>query len=277
MSLYKDLMDKVHMEKETEEAVKGLYSQVRENERRSVMKKVLKPAVSIALCMSLIVLAGLGKDKLYETFTSNKAASSENSFTMMAEAAELKKGVEIVEAYGGGGMGGDEDGNVDYSFSARFLCKGENVKSITYRINKGIFQICGLRMKKSDIIIAGEEVDESIGIRLPHSGGLTGSYKEFTVAYDNQPQGAVRVEMAGQKKVKDADAFWHGSLEERKKGMDELLEGVVITCTVNYKDGTSESVDIKVKNKIMTNQEASPGEKVAYPDRLGVHITYELQ
>ena len=275
MSLYKDLMGKVHMEKEAEEAVKGLYSQVRENERRIVMKKVLKPAVSIALCMSLIVLAGLGKDKLYETFTGNKAASSENSFTMMAEAAEMKKGVEIVEASGGGAMSGGEDGHISYSLSARFLCKGKNVGSITYRINKGFFQIRGgMRWKKSDNIIAGEEV-EGEGNNVPNYSGLC--YKEYTVAYDNQPQGAVRVEMAGRKKVKNPDAMNSENLEEQKKLMDELLEGIVITCTVNYKDGTSESVDIKVKNKIMTWQEAYPGDEVAFPDRLDVFTTFELQ
>ncbi len=274
MSLYKDLMDKVHMEKETEEAVKGLYSQVRENERRIIMKKVLKPAVSIALCLSLVVLAGLGKDKLYETFTGNKAASNENSFTMLAEAAELKKGVEIVAAYGGASMStGDEEG-VSYSLSARFLCKGKNVESITYRINKGVLQICGKRMEKSDIVIAGEEAE---GADLPYTGELTGVYKEFTVAYDNQPQGAVRVNMAGRKIVKDEDALFSDRLEAKKRAMNELLEGIVITCTVNYKDGTSESVDIKVKNKIMTNQEAFPEMEVAYPNRLEVHTTFELQ
>jgi len=274
MSLYKDLMDKIQIEEDVKESVKGLYSQVREN-KGSVAKRVFKPAVSIALCITLIVLAGIGKDKLYEAFTGGDT-SGKNSFTMMAEAAEMKKGVEIVEADGGGSMSSGDRG-VCYSLSARFHCKGENVESITYRINKGIFQICGGRMEKSDIVLAGEEVEYSEETDIPCSGGLTGRYKEFTVAYDNQPQGAVRVEMAGRKKVKNVDALFRGSLEEQKRERDELLKGIVITCTVNYKDGSSESVDIKVKNKIMKYQDAYPGEKVAEPDAIRVFTTFELQ
>ncbi len=35
-----------------------------------------------------------------------------------------------------------------------------------------------------------------------------------------------------------------------------MLEDVVITCTVTYKDGSTESVDVSVGNKIMTYVEA---------------------
>ena len=72
------------------------------------------------------------------------------------------------------------------------------------------------------------------------------------------------------------------SLDVRTQGMNDVLDNLVMTCKITYKDGTSETADIAVKKKIMTYKEAYSGKKTdekikQLADEKDEFTTFELQ
>ena len=63
--------------------------------------------------------------------------------------------------------------------------------------------------------------------------------------------------------------------------MQKMLDQTTITCTVNYTDQTSQSVDIKVGSRLMTRREAGepldPGMSPEELEEQTVVITFEQQ
>ena len=58
--------------------------------------------------------------------------------------------------------------------------------------------------------------------------------------------------------------------------MQGMLDNTIITCTVQYEDGTTQSADILVTSRIMTCAEAG-AEVKEDPNREEIFITFELQ
>ena len=59
-------------------------------------------------------------------------------------------------------------------------------------------------------------------------------------------------------KISNWDLLWgdNPTIEDLKQGYQELIDGVVITCTVHFTDGTSQSTDLEVGTVITTAKEA---------------------
>ena len=83
------------------------------------------------------------------------------------------------------------------------------------------------------------------------------------------------------------DKIWNSDGEDEKKldarvqGMNDVLDNLVMTCKITYKDGTSEKADIAVKKKAMTYKEAYSGKNIKLnkdvENQKDEFTTFELQ
>lgn len=239
------------------------YKRVRKNK----MKNILKAGIAIAACAALVLTVNVSG-----IFGGNATSSSDqpgvesevtnnNPFVLTCFAEELDEGVQVPvslagDVYYGSGLCGGEDGNtVSYVIGAKFACEGEDIESISYRINKGAF--CVTELKGASIMT--DYMDYN-GPKLNGSViGFAGDeemikYKEhyvsgYTVSYDRQFSDTTFIGICGEKT--DA-AIYHAifddiPLEQEVNGYTSLMEGVEITCTVTYADGTTDSKVIVVK------------------------------
>lgn len=186
-------------------------------------------------------------------------------------------------------MDGTEDGGLDYCINLPLSCKGNNIAKVTYSINQGAFQI--VQPKDESILIdsqpySGELNTGQIGGDYNEETGEgsrdyeTVFYQAFTLDYQKQsdPYTWINIcnELSG--KTELCELIWGegNSLEEINQGMQGMLDHTVITCTVQYQDGTTQSADILVNSRIMTCEEAG-AEAKEDPNREEIFITFELQ
>ena len=104
------------------------------------------------------------------------------------------------------------------------------------------------------IIASGKEAAEPV-----NSGLIGGSdyeaipatinyYTEYTLDYDRQESDATWINMVRDDiQFSDLDLLWreNKSDEDVEKVFDELFGDVMITCTVHFTDGTSETIEIE--------------------------------
>lgn len=194
-------------------------------------------------------------------------------------------------------LGGDDvTGQIDYCISVPLSSEGEHIEKVTYSINKGAFQI--VQAEGKSIIVSGEEYAEDDRINNMNCGSIGGNYSEetglpenpvetkfyksFTVDYQKQSDDQTWINIVDN--VPDSqeaiDLIWgQDSLQAMQSGLQKILDNTTITCTVEYTDHTSQSVDIKVGSRVMTYREAGEPEASVKgdPDEETVYITFELQ
>ncbi len=185
--------------------------------------------------------------------------------------------------------GDDEAGVVDYCFNMPFTCVGDHIEKVTYSINNGAFQI--VQPENETIIVDGQLYEGELNTGsiggdyneendgLPSRPFETVLYKSFTLDYNRQSDEYTWINICNSRPdSKDVfDLIWGEgmSLEDMNNGMQQMLDNTVITCTVQYTDQTSQSVDIKVNTKIMSCVEA--GVEPNYEGEESVYFTFELQ
>lgn len=231
-------------------------------------KTVRRTCAAVAACAALVVAAGswhAGQPvEQKEVATQNREEYTDTilkSFMLTAKAAETGKRIEMTkgkpvaittEDADSWVLGGNEDGTWSYCFNLPFQCEGENIDSVSYSINRGAFQV--VELEGTSIIASGKETAESV-----NSGVIGGSdyeaipttinyYTEYTLDYDRQESDATWINM-----VRDDIKFSDPDLPQRenksdedvKKVFDELFGDVMITCTVHFTDGTSETIEIE--------------------------------
>ena len=226
-------------------------------------------------------------------------STNEDTFTLAIMGAELEKDkpVQLVsdsslitEKYAGDWMiESREGGGVDYCINVPFTCQGNNIKNVTYSINNGAFQI--IQPVGESIIVDGQIYDgelntgmiggfddESIdGVPVPAYETLF--YRSFTLDYQKQSDEKTWINICNEcpdNGELESMIFGYTTLENNNLGIQKMLNHTVITCTVNYTDGTSKSADVLVNSCIMTCAEAG-AEIKEDPDREEIFITFELQ
>lgn len=186
--------------------------------------------------------------------------------------------------------GDDEDGSVvNYCISMPFTCVGDHIEKITYSINNGAFQI--VQPENASIIVDGQlyegelntgsiggDYDEENG-GMPSKPFETVLYRSFTLDYNRQTDEDTWINICNNCPVSKEvfDAIWGegNSQEDMNHGMQQMLGNTVVTCTVQYSDHTSQTVDIKVGSKIMSCAEV--GMEPVYEGEESVYVTFELQ
>ena len=185
-----------------------------------------------------------------------------------------------------GGNGLDASA-VDYCISMPFTCVGDHIEKVTYSINNGAFQI--VQPKNETIIVDGQLYVGTLNTGMIGGGynedGLPSRplervlYRSFTLDYNRQSDEYTWINICNNRPVsKDIyDAIWGEgrSLEEMNGGMQQVLDNTVITCTVQYSDNTSRSVDINVNSRVMSCVEA--GDVPNYEGEMALYFTFELQ
>ena len=127
-----------------------------------------------------------------------------------------------------------------------------------------------------------EEEEKGAKEGLPSRPFETLLYRSFTLNYDRQSDEDTWINICNVRSNSEeiVQLIWNkeGSEETYSSGVQKMLDHTVITCTVNYKDNTSESADIKVDSHVMTRREAGePLEKGIDPEEEMTVITFELQ
>ena len=236
--------------------------------RRKKMKKTAKAGMAVAACAALILTANFS-GVLRNVTDTEMLDSVENEFTMTCYAAELEAG-ELVpaslagETRHGYGLSGGEDGQtVAYCIGNQFKCVGENILSITYSINNGAF--CIMEKKGEGIVTSyeqytGPELNVS-GMGFADSELQPGETEDdakyesieassYTVSYDAQESETTMFSICGEKtdaNIYNAEFGDGGTIEEEIAANSSLMEGIEITCTVTYTDGTTDSKVIIIK------------------------------
>lgn len=161
-----------------------------------------------------------------------------------------------------------EDGGVSYCINTGFLCEGENIEHITYSINKGTFQI--VEPKDSTIVKDGEKYEDNLitgsvgGEEVAENGeslSVLNNYKSFTVSYDNQINDQTSINICGNTNESWDELFGEKpTLEGKVAGLEKMLKDVVITCTVQYEDGSVAESQITMGGGTIKSGENGVGE-----------------
>ena len=153
---------------------------------------------------------------------------------------------------------GEDGESVAYNTGIRFKCEGDNIATVTYSIKGAAFWICE---KHGNSIIT--DCTEYTGKYFNAGGFAPEGCKEdetdeenydirelssYTLAYDKQESDTSIFAIKGMKKNKNIyELFESDFVDDNVEGITKLTDDVVITCTVTYNDGTSESKEIGLK------------------------------
>ena len=280
---YKSALDKIHLEQNKKEEMKMLFR--KGNMRRKT--NYFKAAVAVAACMALVVgVSQVG------SLTAEKTKSN-NSFSIQVNAKTFEKGeAAFKDAKGSSGAmcGNAKKDGLSYSVEFPVTCKGTNIEKIKYSIKGAIFQVSNPSDK--NIIVDGTEVSKRLNLpggyigenggKLDETGYEYFQYASFTVDYNKQSDEKTYISIANnskelskeqQNELKKLDPY-NGSLQEEYQVFDELYKNVEISCTVTYKDKTTETKKIKVSPKTgKVSDLALKSEKAGPKDDLDIVYT----
>ncbi len=261
------------------------FSQIQSERETNMSKKNLKVTklfVAMASCAAFIIVASTTNNYLNRpqeeketTVAENTTTEKENLFTMKVMAAQTEvtaqKPVAIAQNNRiSHSISGDSDTNTaSYRIDMPLYCEGENIESVTYSINKGYFEICeNITDDFQSVVESGEPLDENSNEYINPiyndneeivAQQALKDYTEYTVSYDDQQKEGVYVTFCN-----DEIPFpdFGSMIDKRTKTEEEisvayqkLVDGVVITCTANYKDGTKKGVKINVGAAALTYEE----------------------
>ena len=257
-----------------------------ESEHTMRRHTIIKSTVAAAACLALI--AGIGYGHFPEignkssqqgtTVTKTTPQSVLNSFTVTVSAAEVKKrkasgvsGASIQgeetsgkaqpkiyasPSYGSAWAGNPEGSKVTYWVIAPITCSGDNIKSVTYTINKGYFSV--VAKKNSKYLIASEskstKAENWFGFN-EYADYAKKEYTSFTVSGTEKPEEKFQIAFVGEGMLskKGKKALFNGDegLQAEAEAHQELIGDTVITCTATYNDGSQKSVDVKVGTEVL--------------------------
>lgn len=235
------------------------------------VNKFIRPVAAVAACAAIVAVVGSGTlghiaggNDTTVTSTQNPIAQIANGYTVVVKAAEtkeLKKGAEaiLVQSDGASGWGGkDETRKIDYCIDLPIVCQGANIKTVTYKINEGAFVIQHPKDENNlqNVVKAPEKLNTP---SLSYYDDNKVEYdstccKSFTIAADKQEAKNQHISISGEGKVvskKDYEAMFGTKYlpDEEAAVKADILKNVEITCTVTYKDGTTDSFKCGVGTK----------------------------
>lgn len=252
--------------------------------RKITMKKhrIIQSTVAAAVCLALIFGIGykinleqLGLQKT-ETVKPEKTqtTANTNSFVVKVNAAEIKhtkkNQMKVYANPGYTSMWCDGDAGkqfVSYNINAPLQFEGNNIKTVTYRINKGHFFVT--KAEHSKYFKEGELC----------KGSSQANYRFFTVNAKETPEKQFTVSITDDDcKISSADAtaLFDGKAESDSElhARNKALGNVTITCTATFNDGTQKSVNIKVKHQKLTGAQVQNSK--FNKDKKYIFVTFEV-
>ena len=266
------------------------------------MKKWIKGAVAASLAVAVTAGAVIGF---------NLFGGKANSFVMTVNAAEITKDNPVSVGLGEGGMGTAPKGDgMEYYIDLPLSVKGENIKSVTYSVDKDAIAVhC---RKDNNPVIDGDVVSESIDTLFDQThiaddmkaleaamknevqsvvetnsleekllNSYVGKkYSSITLAYDNQNPDGCAIGIVGKRTnepVPDDE-----SLEAKAKQLDSII-GNTLYCTVTFDDGTAQKQSIHIGTTVTNFGTAHSEsfnqlteEEKALKDYTDVFVTYSI-
>ena len=247
--------------------------------RKSTMRKhrIIQSAVAAAACLALIFGIGYNVIQKTETIKPEKVQTTTgtNSFVVKVNAAEIKhtkkNQMKVYANPGYTSMWCDGDAGkqfVSYNINAPLQFEGNNIKTVTYRINKGHFFVT--KAEHSKYFKEGELC----------KGSSQANYRFFTVNAKETPEKQFTVSITDDDcKISSADAtaLFDGKAESDSElhARNKALGNVTITCTATFNDGAQKSVNIKVKHQKLTGAQtnSSKFEK----DKKYIFVTFAVE
>ena len=243
--------------------------------RKSTMRKhrIIQSAVAAAAC-----LFGIGYNVIQKTETIKpekvQTTTGTNSFVVKVNAAEIKhtkkNQMKVYANPGYTSMWCDGDAGkqfVSYNINAPLQFEGNNIKTVTYRINKGHFFVT--KAEHSKYFKEGELC----------KGSSQANYRFFTVNAKETPEKQFTVSITDDDcKISSADAtaLFDGKAESDSElhARNKALGNVTITCTATFNDGTQKSVNIKVKHQKLTGAQVQNSK--FNKDKKYIFVTFEV-
>ena len=252
--------------------------------RKITMKKhrIIQSTVAAAVCLALIFGIGykinleqLGLQKT-ETVKPEKTQTTAdtNSFVVKVNAAEIKHTkknqmkIYANPSYTSIWCEGDAGKQfVSYNIKTPLQFEGNNIKTVTYRINKGHFFVT--KAEHSKYFKEGELC----------KGSSQSNYRFFTVNAKETPEKQFTVSITDDDcKISSADAtaLFDGKAESDSElhARNKALGNVTITCTATFNDGTQKSVNIKVKHQKLTGAQVQNSK--FNKDKKYIFVTFEV-
>ncbi len=282
-----DLYDEIRLKEDRleENKAEGIKTAtpLRARNRRYSKNNLMKTTAIIAVATACVI-GVINVPTFINTTLQNSVAKNNNPFTINLMAAELQPGkevklvpeatidtinhnkaqtdIEIDEYIGEWAMGygsSDTDGIKHAYYAIPFPIKitGDNINSIEYKINTGVFQV---EIINGENNIVGQAIDSQQELNIPLCSSVYNmpnnevvQYKEFTVKYDEQLNDKYNINIGNRKVVKGGNIICNtndSNINEAKEKQNELIDNAVVTCIINFNDGSTEKVEIEIKGVI---------------------------
>lgn len=239
------------------------------------MNKIFKPVAAVAACAAIVAVVGsgtlghiVGGNDTSISSTANPVQQLVNGYSVVVKAAEgkkLEKGVEAIlskDKKGGSAWGGDDaKRTVSYCIDFPVSCKGNNIKTVTYEINDGAFVIQNPVGKSNllDYVKGPKELDTP---SISYYDKKKKEYEStcctsFTIAADKQDVKNQYISISGGERAVSKDQYdvMFGDkydVDKEAEVTSNILKNVEITCTITYKDGTTDHFKCAVGTKAVS-------------------------
>lgn len=260
---------------------------VKKARRNYHMNRIVKIGVSAVACAALIIV-GNATAGHYMTHTNQteqgEVTVEENPFVICAQAAELTRDnpVYIKEAVSDtfGFRYGDNEGKAGFIMEMPLSVKGDKIKSVTYSIKNGFFEVVDKEKGDSTIIdssayegapssfVTVEETEEGKSVTIYAAGEATEEDREaranqkalssYTVAYDKQISDNTVINICGDSVLteKEIKALHRSADPQETADMyNKMFGDTVITCTVTFADGTTQEQKIGIGGAVLTYEQ----------------------
>lgn len=260
---------------------------VKKARRNYHMNRIVKIGVSAVACAALIIV-GNATAGHYMTHTNQteqgEVTVEENPFVICAQAAELTRDnpVYIKEAVSDtfGFRYGDNEGKAGFIMEMPLSVKGDKIKSVTYSIKNGFFEVVDKEKGDSTIIdssayegapssfVTVEETEEGKSVTIYAAGEATEEDREaranqkalssYTVAYDKQISDNTVINICGDSVLTEKEmTALYGSADPQETAdmYNKMFGDTVITCTVTFADGTTQEQKIGIGGAVLTYEQ----------------------
>lgn len=266
-NIYNDALSKVKLNETQKQSLKELYQFKEysgEGDKMVKNRRSFRYAVAAVLVVALMV-CGVASTVVF-------TQKENRDFTLCVNAKELtnKKVVlidtsEQAKAFGSGWKA-TESGVKYYASFMSMNCKGKDIETVKYSINKGAFRI--ISSNENDTILSREKYQGPSFEKSVYEEKDENFYEcsSFTVDYNKQPtlkmweDDQLMIDIMGEtKNYEDVDNDYltahkeditpdeanYDSIRKQKIMFDKCFENLIITCTVTYKDGSTSSKNIR--------------------------------
>ena len=260
---------------------------VKKARRNYHMNRIVKIGVSAVACAALIIV-GNATAGHYMTHTNQteqgEVCVEENPFVICAQAAELTRDnpVYIKEAVSDtfGFRYGDNEGKAGFIMEMPLSVKGDKIKSVTYSIKNGFFEVVDKEKGDSTIIdssayegapssfVTVEETEEGKSVTIYAAGEATEEDREaranqkalssYTVAYDKQISDNTVINICGDSVLTEKEMkalYGIADPQETADMYNKMFGDTVITCTVTFADGTTQEQKIGIGGAVLTYEQ----------------------